>query len=249
MTIDLVQPLRARRLSLSAQAQHYLRSLIEKGAYRPGDQLPSQAELAAQLGISRPTLREALLNLEQDGVIVLRHGVGTFVAPGAGRRLESGLERLESISELARRQGLEVQHGALDVQVIAASADLAATLKVPEATLLTSIQRVILADQTPVAYMLDVVPTSLLAPTDLGQAFKGSVLDLLRQQQGLQVAQASAEIVAINADEALADRLQVEPGQAILLIEEILYNGAAVPVGFSRNYFVPEFFQFQVIRR
>jgi GntR family transcriptional regulator len=115
--------------------------------------------------------------------------------------------------------------------------------------LLTAIQRVIVADKVPVAYMLDVVPTALLAPADLGEEFKGSVLDLLRQGQGAQVAQAAADIMALNADDELASKLLIEPGQAILLIEEILYDGAAKPVGFSRNFFVPEFFQFQVMRR
>ena len=66
MTIDSALPAKPQRVSLSQQAQHYLRGLMDAGTYRPGDQLPSQAELADQLGISRLTLREALLALEQD---------------------------------------------------------------------------------------------------------------------------------------------------------------------------------------
>jgi len=123
MSNDNVQPLRARRLSLVTQAQQYLLALVEKGTYRPGEQLPSEKELAAQLGISRPTLREALLNLEQEGVVVRKHGVGTFVAPGYDSRLESGLERLESILDLATRQHLQVQVENLDVQQVPANAD------------------------------------------------------------------------------------------------------------------------------
>src|SRR5512136_106072 len=125
MTNNGVHPIKASRLSLSAQTQQYLLGLVEGGTYQPGEQLPGEKELAAQLGISRATLREALLNLEQDGVVVRRHGIGTFVAPGFGRRLEGGLERLESVLELAARQKLQVQVSDLEVRQAEADAELA----------------------------------------------------------------------------------------------------------------------------
>jgi GntR family transcriptional regulator len=134
MTYAGVQPLKANRLSLSAQTQRYLLDLVEKGAYQPGEQLPSEKELAAQLGISRSTLREALLNLEQDGVVVRKHGVGTFVAPGYEHRLDTGLERLESILELAGRQKLRVSVGNLKVEQAPADSDLASRLQVAPGT-------------------------------------------------------------------------------------------------------------------
>jgi DNA-binding GntR family transcriptional regulator len=49
--------------------------------YFPGDRLPPQDELATQLGISRPTVHEVLLNLEQESIVMRRPGVGTLVAP------------------------------------------------------------------------------------------------------------------------------------------------------------------------
>jgi DNA-binding GntR family transcriptional regulator len=104
MTRDGVQPLRTNRISLSAQAQEYLLSWIENGAYQPG--------------ISRATLREALQNLEKDGIVVR---MGTFVAPGYEHRPQSGLERLESILELAGRQRKKVKFSALQIQEMSAN--------------------------------------------------------------------------------------------------------------------------------
>lgn len=244
-----MQQLKTNKLPLSLQAQRYLLSLIENGAYQPGEQLPSEADLAAQLGISRPTLREALLNLEQKDVIVRKHGVGTFVAPGYEHRLEGGLEHLESILELATRQGLQVEFDALQVQEEPADPELADKLQVTPGTLLTSVRRVIVVDRTPVAYMLDVALSSILSPEDVDETFNGSVLDLLRQKQGRQVAQAMADIVALNADASLAEKLGIELGQAVLLIEEILFDKEGAAVEFSRNYFRPDFFRFHVVRR
>jgi GntR family transcriptional regulator len=249
MTDNGVQPIKHKRLSLSAQAQQYLLDLIEQGTYQPGEQLPSEADLAAQLGISRPTLREALLNLDQDGIIIRRHGVGTFVAPGLGHRLDSGLECLESVLELAAHQGLQVAMDDLEVEQKPADGEIARRLQISEGTPLTHVRRVIVVRKLPVAYMSDVVPSSLLSPSDVDETFNGSVLDLLRQKQELNVAQAVANIVAVNADRFLATKLQAQPQQALLLLEETLFDDGGTALEFSLNYFMPEYFQFHVLRR
>jgi len=241
--------IKADRRSLSIQAREHLLRLIKDGIYEPGEQLPSEADLATQLGISRSTLREALLNLEQEGVIVRKHGVGTFVAPGDPRRLESGLECLESILVLAARQGMQVGFKDLQVREEPASPELADKLQIIPGTLVTGVRRVIVVDGVPVAYMLDVAPTSILSAADVDETFKGSVLDLLRRKQNLQTVQAVADIVALDADAFLAEKLEIELGQAVLLLEEILFDQEGTAVEFSRNYFVPDFFRFHVVRR
>jgi GntR family transcriptional regulator len=248
MTDNGVQPIKAK-LSLSAQARQYLLDLIDSGTYAPGEQLPSENELATQLGISRPTLREALRDLEAEGAVVRKHGVGTFVAAGYEHRLETGLERLESVLALATRQGLLIRCQDLHVQEEPAPPDIAERLQIPPGSLLTSVSRVIVVDRKSSAFMLDVVPASILAPADVDCSFNGSVLDLLKQKHDLSAAWAVADIVALDADALLAAKLGVPPGQALLLLEEMLYNGEATPLEFSRNYFVPDRFRFHVVRR
>ncbi len=250
MTDGVLQPLRYNKQSLVVQAQRYLGNLIQDGTYQPGDQFPSQADLAAQLGISRATLREALLNLEQDGLIVRRHGVGTFVAASSENRLESGLERLESILHLAAREGLEISIDALEVRTEAADAKVSEKLQIERGEPVTSVRRVIKVGKRPAAYMVDVAPPAVLSAADVEQqGFEGSVLDLLRQKSGQLVTQAMAEIIALNADLTVAARLGVERGQAILLLEEVVFDEQGRAVEFSRNYFVPDCFRFHVVRR
>jgi GntR family transcriptional regulator len=249
MTENAVRPLRTQRLPLTVQAQQYLLGLVQNGTYRPGDRLPPQDDLATQLGISRPTLREALLNLEQEGIIISRHGVGTFVAPWYGERLSAGLEHLESILEMAHHQGMEPHFESLEVEVAPADEEMADALQVELGTPLTHVRRTIEVDGAPIAYMVDVAPTSVLAPADLGEEFDGSVLDLLRHKPEVRLAHAVANIVALNADAGLAHRLNTGPQQALLLLEETLYDEGGNVVEYSRNYFHPEFFRFHVVRR
>jgi GntR family transcriptional regulator len=249
MVQDELELTKPHRLSLPDQTQRYLRSLIDAGTYQPGQQLPSQSELATELGISRATLREALLSLEQEGLIVLKHGVGTFVTPNYGHRLDSGLERLESILDMSARQGLDVRCADLEVVEGLAGAEMAEALQVAPGTRLTTVRRVIMVDESPVAFMSDVVPLSILAPSDVNGCFDGSVLELLRQRADLRIARAIANIVALNADGELARRLQIKRQQAVLLLEETLFDEEGLVVEFSRNYFIPDYFQFHVVRR
>ena len=249
MTDDVVQRLKPNRVSLATQAQEYLLGLVEGGVYQPGEQLPSETDLAGQLGISRPTLREALQNLEQEGIVVRRHGVGTFVTNGLRARLEGGLEQLESILELGGRQGMDLRYDDLQLGEELADPELCEKLRVPAGTRLTNVQRVIVADGKPVAYMVDLVLASILPVEAFDAGFTGSVLDLLRQDQGIQVSQAVAEIIALSADAQLAAKLAIDRGQAVLLLEEVVFDTEGGALDCSRNYFVPEFFRFHVVRR
>jgi GntR family transcriptional regulator len=249
MTDDDLQLAKPQRISLSQQTHHYLLGLIKTGTYRPGDQLPPQSELADQLGVSRLTLREALLALEQEGVVILKHGVGTFVSPNYRHWFASGLERLESILELATRQDLQVECRDLQVESELAVQELAERFGVETGAPLTRICRAIAVGETLVAYMCDVVPASILSPTDMDDTFEGSVLELLRNKLGLPIAQAVANITAICADDNLTRTLRVPSREALLLLEETLFDEDGRVVGYSRNYFVPKHFRFHVVRR
>ena len=89
MPITIIQPRR-----LYQQIADQLRGLLDSGEYRPGDRLPAERELAEQLGISRPTVREALIALEVEGRIRIKVGSGIFVTePVATKaRRESPIE-------------------------------------------------------------------------------------------------------------------------------------------------------------
>jgi len=75
------------------------------------------------------------------------------------------------------------------------------------------------------------------------------VLDLLREKQLTEIGQVVAHIVAVTADRRLSDKLKVKRGQALLLLEETVFTGGGEIVECSRNYFVPDHFQFHVVRR
>ncbi len=222
-----------------------LASLISKT--RAGDRLPSEPDLAKQLGVSRATLREAMRTFETQGLIHRRQGAGTFVV-GQMSVMEAGLEMLESLDTMAERLGLEVTVSDLHVESIPADKDHAAALIVPASTKLTRVRRVMRADGRPVALLVDCLPEEILKPSQLPVSFKGSVLDFLIDR-GDHLTVSRAAISAIDATADVAKPLEIQRGDVLLQFVSQLYNVSGKVVDYSSSYFIPGYFRFHVNRR
>ena len=238
-----------RNVPLSQQVVREILSGIEAGNLaRENGMLPSEAELGARFDVSRATIREALSQLEQRGVVIRRHGVGTFVSP-ALPVIESGLEQLESLDTLARRIGLEIHMGATQIAERTATAQEAECLQTAPDAQVLSVARVIMTGERPVAYLVDVVPITLLRRQDLGESFSGSVLDLFIGRGDPALSHSRTEIMVEAANEATARRLHLRRGDPMLkLIAELVARDGRV-VDYSLSCFVPGYFRFHVIRR
>jgi GntR family transcriptional regulator, transcriptional repressor for pyruvate dehydrogenase complex len=139
-------------MSLDGSAEQvvaHVRTLIERGALRPGDRLPAERDLASQIGVSRPTLRAGLHALAAMGVVRSRHGSGTFIPDGPPALASESLSLLAALHGFSRDEMYEAR-SVLEV----AAAGLAAERATPD-------QLASLADAV----------TSLFALTDQPQAF------------------------------------------------------------------------------
>ena len=210
--------------------------------------LPSEAELGRRYKVSRATIREALSRLEQRGVVMRRHGVGTFVVKPPPV-IETGLEQLESIDTLARRMGLETHMGEASIEERTATAHEADRLQVPPDSPVLSVSRVIMVGQQPVAYLVDVISASLLRKPDLGEAFSGSVLDIFLQRGEPALSHSRTDITAEAANPATAAKLGLRRGAMVLKLEAQLYARDGQVADYSLSYFVPGYFRFHVVRR
>lgn len=92
MTDSPFDPIDAARLSEAITAQ--IEALILQGVLRPGERLPSERDLAERMGVSRPSLREALAAMQGDGLLTARAGAGVFVADVLGSAFSPALARL-----------------------------------------------------------------------------------------------------------------------------------------------------------
>jgi len=231
---------------LFARLQAQLEVIIH--ATPPGERLVSEPELARQLGVSRATLREAMRSFEAQGLIRRRQGVGTFVV-GPKAVIETGLEVLESIETQAKRIGLDVSMGTLSIQKMDADLTRAEQLQVSVGAPIVQISRTIYAGGRPVAYLVDTLPVEFLEPEDLRQGFTGSVLDHLLRRGSPELETSVAEIRTITAPSEIARSLEIQRGDALLLLQSRLYDVDGRIVDYSHSYFIPGHFRFQVVRR
>jgi GntR family transcriptional regulator len=212
-----------------------------------GTRLPSEPELAKQLGVSRATLREAMRSFETQGLIRRRQGAGTFVV-GNISVIDSGLEVLESLETMAGRMKLKISVSDLRMEKLFADQENASALNVSLATRLTRIRRVMQADGRPVAYLVDTLPEEILRVEDLSDNFGGSVLDFLLGR-GDSISASRANVTAIGATADVAKALEIQRGDVLLHFSSQLYNTAGKVIDFTLSYFIPGYFHFHIVRR
>src|SRR5579871_3309739 len=239
--------IKRHRQALYTVAQHKLMDLIRNGRLLPGAQLPAQDDLAEMLGVSRATVREAIRGIAQLGLIEQRHGVGTFVT-SAGWLIDEGMEVLESLESIAKRQGWRCGSEGLGIQQATDSA-VAERFGLPAGTPINAVTRVKTADDTPIASMTDYVPETALPIELLSRQFTGSVLDMLLLRQDPAIDYATATLTACSADNDIAGQLRVPPGTPLLFSVETVYGKDHRVVEMGETYFVTQFFRFHVIRR
>lgn len=226
--------------------QMVLAEILEKA--QSGERLPSEPELAKQLGVSRATLREAMRAFEGQGLIRRRQGIGTFVV-GRAPVIEAGLEVLQSIESMAHSINLKVSMGALEITQINADPYQANVLGIEVGTPLVKVERVILGDDRPVAFLVDVLPENVLTAAELEFGFSGSVLDFLLQRGTPILRNSFTEINAVAAPSEIARSLEIQRGDVLLMHKARLFDDTGRVVIFSESYFIPGYFRFHVNRR
>ncbi|MCE5265550.1 MAG: GntR family transcriptional regulator [Deltaproteobacteria bacterium] len=221
---------------------------ISRRELKPGDKLPSEYELAKKFGVSRMTLRESLRALEEEGLLARRQGVGTFVK-ARSHRIKSILDINYGVSEMITNMGFRPGTQEHKVEDVRADVHLAKTLNIAESAKVITIERVRTADGIPVVYSLDMIPDSILPDTEDIKKLDGSVYDYLEQKCHVILSSSMARLFPTKAIRKLADKLNIKIGSPLFLLEQTDTDQAGMPVVFSREYFVSDYFDFVIYRR
>lgn len=222
-----------------------LRERIVAGSLTAGARLPTEAELCAEFGVSRPTVRGAVKELEVLGLVVTRHGVGSFVR--AGSKIRAGIERMSSITDSIRESGKVpgMIYGRRSIRLL--TPDEAEHMNVGPDTEVLDLRRKITADGVVVAYSYDLIPTSILpAGFDPGE-FTGSVFAYFRDKLGRCPCLGYAEVHAVNSDK-IGWGPEAREHRLYILLDQLEYDRDQVLMMYSRSYFIEGVYAFQLIR-
>ncbi|NTX42942.1 GntR family transcriptional regulator [Burkholderia cepacia] len=241
MTSPNVVPLSAAPLYV--QIKDTLRARILDGTYAPHSRMPSEHELCAAFGVSRITVRQALGDLQKEGLLFKLHGKGTFVSkPKAFQNVTS----LQGFAEAMSSMGYEIVNQVRSVRTVKADRHLATKLNVPEGAPLVEIHRVRLLNREPVSLEQTWVPEALgkrLSGADLATR---DIFLVLENDCGIPLGHADVSIDAILADDEIVDALQVEESSPVLRIERLTHDASGAPIDYEYLYFRGDAFQYRL---
>jgi GntR family transcriptional regulator len=228
---------------LYARIKEVLRARILDGTYAPHSQMPSEHELCAMFEVSRITVRQALGDLQKEGLLFRIHGKGTFVSrPKAFQNVTS----LQGFAEAMSSMGYEIVNRLQRFRVIKADRHVAGRLNLPEGARVVEIHRVRLLNRAPVSLEVTYVPEALekrLANADL---VTRDIFLILENDCGLSLGHADVSIDAILADDEIGAALQVEEGSPVLRIERLTHCADGTSIDYEYLYFRGDAFQYRL---
>jgi GntR family transcriptional regulator len=197
-----------------------------------GDAIPAERKLAGDLGVSRPTLRAVIDELVREGLLLRRHGSGTFVAePKIALPLT-----MTSFSEDMARRGMVPGSRVLSFEVIQAGAKLGQRLKVSPTAEVYAVRRLRLADAETMAIEFLNVPQTLL-PNLTQDLLEGASFYTLLQQEGVTIVSGVQTIEPTVTTEEEAEVLGVPLHAPAFLFERITESEGGEVVEFVRSVY------------
>lgn len=234
---------RNKPIPLYYQLKEIIKKQIESKELKPRDCLPSEREFSEKYGISRMTVRQAITELVNEGLLYRQQGKGTYVADP---KIEQGLMQLTSFTEDMLRRGLQPSAKLISVQERLADEKAANALQLGEGEQIILIKRLRLADGEPMALEtahLASASFSAILDEDLENR---SLYQFLEQRFHLQLNKATQIIEPGIARPEVAKLLHIRPGDPILILERTTFDQFDQPVEFVTSLYRGDRYKFYV---
>ncbi len=211
---------------------YQLRQLLERavadGAIEQGQQVPTEATLCERFDVSRTVVRQALSDLEREGLVTRIKGKGTFVS---GPKLtEHVIQSLTSFHEDRMAKGTRLETRVVRLEVEPVSPHVAQQLELEESERIVLLERLRLVDGEPLVLTTAHLPFDLCAPVLELDMTKRSLFDTFENELGLTLHRGTRAIEASLASSDVAEQLAVPPGAAVLVLTGVTYldSGRAI---------------------
>ncbi|MDT7834540.1 GntR family transcriptional regulator [Aquabacterium sp. OR-4] len=227
---------------MHAQIREIIRRRVLDGSYAPHSQMPSESQMMAGFGVSRITIRQALGDLQKEGLIFKVPGKGSFVAKP---KAFQNLSRLQGFGEAMSPAGYETFSQVLATRELPADEQVARRLQLKPGALVVQIQRLRYLNREPISVDVSWFPLAIgrrLVTEDLPAR---DIFVILENDHGLHLTHADVQIEAISADEGLARHLALPEGAPLLRIERLTFADER-PVDYEHLYYRGDAFQYRL---
>src|SRR5512144_2111850 len=227
MSEDLNKPLYAR-------IQEYIAERILSGKLAPDTKIQSERDFSDDLGVSRMTVRRAITELVNEGLLERKHGSGTYVA-----KPKITYESFELTNYLLAMQHRNIAAASqlLEFGEIIASRRLAESLQIEIGSPIYRVTLLRFANRVPVVLERVFVPCARCPALEEWDLEKNSIQDLLTDAYKIQPGRISQTVEAVVAVDTVAEQLRVEEGFPLLMLSRVMYEkGLDLPIMFSQDF-------------
>ena len=210
-----------------AQIRDWLVGRIEAGELAEGSMLPPEQELAARFGVSRPTARQAVLELAREGVVARSRGRGTVVL---GRRVEYPVRRLVSFSEEYAAKGQLATAKVLENVLIPAHEHVAALLGVEPGSTVFHLARIRFVNDEPVAIQKSYIAAADVPDIENLDFARGSLYSILRERYGFHIAYGDEKLSAGLPNRQESVLLSLPANAPVFRIQRQSYLSSGKPI-------------------
>lgn len=225
------------------QLRELLRARILDGTYVPTSRMPSEYELCERFGVSRITVRQALNDLQKEGLIFKIHGKGTFVAKP---KVYQNISSLQGLAESLAYQGYEVINQVRSIEYKPATPEIAARLAMEPGAFMAEIQRVRLINREPVSLEITYVAEKIGRQLERADLITRDIFLILENDLNIALGHANLAIDAILADRDLAQALRTEENTPVMRIERLTHTDKGAPLDFEYLYYRGDAFQYRL---
>lgn len=236
-----VPPFASSHVPLYYQLATILREKIVTGLYVMDDKFPTEAELVKNYGVSRITVRQALNILEKEELIRREAGKGTFVT---GYPIFKGALQMDGTLNGLIAMGLATTPTLLEVREVKVAAQEAEAIGIEAGTRIVRAKRVRYCDGKPYCFIINHIPVEIGRRIPEERWSKGSLLQFMERQLGIELGDADERVRATLADAHLARWLEVRIGAPLLHVEYEIHAADGSPVQTAVIYYRSDSYTF-----
>ena len=236
-----------RSPSLTEQVKAHIKERIVSGDFDEG-RIPSETELATDLGVSRTTIRDALSRLEHEGTIYRKQGSGTFVNE-PGLQIKSRLEEIWSYEEVLTDHGYTPSVRIGEIVTEPASDQLAVELRLEPGEPVVAFEKLFLENDLPVVLTTNRIPERLIEVPIKPASGKKPLYELLEDHCDRSLSYYLSEMIPVALGTYEAGQLGVARRTPSLSFEEIGFDQDNEPVVKATSFFRDDLLRFRLIRR
>lgn len=228
-------------IPLHAQVENLLRELINQNEYKKGKFLPNEVSFAKQLGISRNTVRQATNKLVYEGLLIRKKGVGTRVAD---QTVDTRINNWLSFTQEMKSKGIEIKNYEVESEWVDATEEIAGFFRITTGKKILKMSRLRGNVDHPFVYFVSYFHpmVGLTGKED----FSKPLYELLEKDHSVVAKLSKEEISARAADKFLAQKLNINTGDAILKRKRFVFDPGSRPIEYNIGYYRADSFVYTI---